>query len=185
MTKQGARRKWSARELLDAKQPVEHSTPICTVSAIADELAEAQKTLGDLERRKRLGVAGEDVDDELIVAQVTVDEAQAKYDEHAVWFTFRAVGRERLDELMREHRPTAQQVADFKRDLKLAQIPGSANAQLPYNTETLPPVLISEAAVEPKFTIEEARELWMSDAWSQGETAMILQAAWSVNTMVK
>lgn len=175
----------TAREVLDRKKPIEHTVPIALESRFADALAEAEGALEKLERDHRLGrVSVEELHERAPVLQAAIDAAQEEYDENSVKFTAKALGRRKLDELVKQHAPTEEQQAAFQELVKNAPL-AAKNGELPYNTETLPPALLAAALVEPAFTLDEARELWDSDDWSDAELATILNACWAVNKMIK
>jgi hypothetical protein len=184
-SKDGKRPKRSGREVLDRKRPVEHEVKIALESHYADTLAEAQGAMERLERDLRLGrITTEQFQLEGPKLQDQVDAAQAEYDENAVTFRAKALGRRKLDDLMKVHEPTDEQKAAFRELVDRAPL-SARNGELPYNTETLPPALLHLSLVEPEFSADEAQELWDSDDWSDAELGAILNACWAVNKMIK
>lgn len=184
--KSGKKPKRSARELLDAKEPVEHTFPISLKSRYRDALTEAEQALTKAESRYRLNLIPEGDDWPAMHGELeaAVEAAKAELEENSQEFSFRALGRRQLDELVKKHKPTADEVKEFQRLVKLNPAQ-AANGELPYNQTTLPPELIHLACIDPVFSFEEAQELWDSDSWSDAELAMILNAAWAVNKLVK
>ena len=184
--KAGKKPKRSARELLDAKEPVEHTFPISLKSRYRDALTEAEQALTKLESRYRLNLIPGDVDWPAMhaEAEAAVEAAKAELEENSQEFAFRALGRKQLGALVKKHRPTDEEVKEFQRLAKLNPAT-AANGELPYNQVTLPPELIQLACIDPVFSFEEAQELWDSDSWSDAELAMILNAAWAVNKLIK
>lgn len=183
--KNGKKPKRSARELLDAKAPVEHTFAITLRSEYRDRLAEAEQALAKAEQRYRLNL----VDDEGWPAmhaelEAAVEAAKAELEANSHEFRFRALGRRQLGDLVKKHKPTDEEVKEFQRLLKINPANG-ANGELPYNQVTLPPELIHLSCIDPAFSFDEAQELWDSDDWSDAELAMILNAAWAVNKLVK
>lgn len=65
----------------------------------------------------------------------------------------RALSAFELDELRSAHPPTKEQKA--------------AGASV--NGDTFSPALFAACAVDPSFTLDEAKEMWESPDWSQGE----------------
>lgn len=76
----------------------------------------------------------------------------------------RAVSSEEYDALLAKFPPTPEQ----KRE-------GAA-----WNVDTFPPALFASVCVEPDLTIEEANELWASDAYSRGDLQTLWEAAIAV-----
>jgi hypothetical protein len=79
-------------------------------------------------------------------------------------FTFQDIGRQRLDKLISEHRPS---------DELLEQEP---NAE--WDPDTFSPTLISECAISPLIPLGDAEAIW--NEWSQAETQTLFMAALGV-----
>lgn len=169
-------------DLLTVKKSLEDEVRICLDSATADRLLRAEK---ELNRAKGIGVSFEGSSrlETLEEAQAEHEAAVAANDAATALLKLRAVPRWRLKELIEGHRPTQDQRAEYKAQLRALNLP--ANMELEYNPETFPPVLIAETVIEPKMTVEEAEQLWNSDAWSDGELGQLLQACQAVNKIVR
>lgn len=107
----------------------------------------------------------------VVAARAERDAARAALDGSTVWLVFRAVGRKAYDQLVRDHPPTEEQLAE-KRD------PGTPTPA--WNLDTFPVALIAASCVEPAMTVEEAQTIW--DEWNGGEIADLWMAALRANT---
>lgn len=70
-----------------------------------------------------------------------------------VAITFTAISSHDLDKLQSKYPPTSEQ-----------RVRG-----LQFNPETFAPALVAACAKDPEMTLEDAKEIWTSDAWSTGE----------------
>jgi len=70
-----------------------------------------------------------------------------------VQMTFEAISAHELDKLQTKHKPTTEQRAR-----------GFA-----FNPNTFAPALVAACSVEPKLSLDDAREIWESEFWSTGE----------------
>ena len=96
-----------------------------------------------------------------------------------VEFVCGAVGRNRFDELVTFHQPTAEQI---KREKQQAKAKGQPVQDLGWNPETFPRALVRASLLEPTFDDDdEFDEWWDSDEWSAGEMTAIFQAALNVS----
>lgn len=107
-------------------------------------------------------------------------EAEAAADEAAVSFTFRAVGRRRLADLVAECPPTAEQLERWKERVRTSPVLATAAPEFDY--ERFAPRLIAASLVEPAAAPGEVLELWdAEDGWSDAVWAELWKAAWEVN----
>lgn len=105
-----------------------------------------------------------------------MEEAKALAEEEVVTFKFRSVGRDKVDDLIETHPPTADQKAKAKK----------AGADEPqWNVDTFPPALIAMTLQEPKFTEEEVAEIWSSDDWNEAEVMALFTTAMQVLNNLK
>ncbi len=70
---------------------------------------------------------------------------------------FQAIGGKEYDKLLEAHPPTAAQ----KRQ------------QAAFNLDTFAPALISAVSLNPRLTVEQAEQLWVSPDWSGGEASTL------------
>lgn len=107
-------------------------------------------------------------------------EAEAAADEAAVSFTFRAVGRRRLADLVAECPPSADQLERWKDRVKTSPLLATAAPEFDY--ERFAPRLIAVSMVEPESSLDEVLELWEDDdGWSDAIWAELWRVAWDVN----
>lgn len=86
-------------------------------------------------------------------------------EEQELTLRVRAIGQQAYDALLAENPPTKKQ----------------KDSGDSYNIDTFCPALISLSLVEPTITVEEAKELWSSEAWSRGELTELFFACVNVN----
>lgn len=89
-----------------------------------------------------------------------------KIGDDEVVLKFQAISAKELDALRSRHKPTMDQKMEG----------------MQFNPETFPPALISACLVQPVMTYEEAKEIWDSDDWSQGELATLFGTAMDLQT---
>ena len=71
------------------------------------------------------------------------------------------------------------------RDLRAKHPPISKddkNANIPYNSATVPPDLLAHSVVDPALTYEEWLDIWGSEEWSLGELRELYDKTFSVTT---
>lgn len=98
--------------------------------------------------------------------------------ESEVDFTFKGIGNTAFNDLLKKHRPTQTQIKDIRREL------GNNKANLDYNPDTFPPVLISASLVSPAMTLEEAQDMFEDPEWNLAELTKMFRAALEVNNEV-
>lgn len=111
-------------------------------------------------------------------AQDAVDAAEAAADEAAVDFTFQAIPRHEMAELVAQCPPSSDELATWKEQSKGSLLAGNAPA---WSTDTFPPKLIGASLVKPETTIDEVQELWDEGSWSEAIWNKLWEACWSVN----
>jgi hypothetical protein len=162
----------------------------------ADRLADARSTARRLEAaaeraesKAQLAPNDQGRADTAEHAREAADEAAAKLEAleaSLVTFTvhLRAIGPRRVEELLLSNRPTEKQRKNAK-----ALANGDPKAQPDFNEDTFPPALLAEAITRIEFSdgdtidalsVAEVTELW-AGRWTQGDRAMLLQAAMQVN----
>ncbi len=103
-------------------------------------------------------------------------------DGEKVTFTFQSIGRVAYRDLLLAHPATGEQRREFEKAQKTAGTPPHLVSRLPFNSDTYPPALIAACCVTPAMTVDEATELWQSEAWGEGELMALLTAAQLVNS---
>ncbi len=150
----------SISEIRSLKKPNTRSVTLLVDTEIAKKVSELEKLIRTEERKdkkeNRTPVAPRLKKD----LEILREEA-ANYEAE---FTFQDIGRQRLDKLISEHRPTD------------ALIEAEPNAE--WDPDTFSPTLISECAIEPLISLEDAEAIW--NEWSQAETQTLFLAALGV-----
>lgn len=113
--------------------------------------------------------------------EAELEAAEEVVAEESVTFVFKALGRKVVEVLMKKHRPTASQVAEFQEILEDQGLPKQT---LQFNEDTFPPALLSACCVTPKMTTEEAQALWDSENFSRGDLSAMFQSAWNINQII-
>lgn len=155
---------------LKKKEPLETSVPILLSDAPIEAVEAARSRVLRAE-----GNLAESPDDsglqrEMAAAQNDLDEALEAQNEEVVWCRFRSIGRKAYDRLIDEHPPTDKQKEEA----------AEAGNPAPYNGETFAPALVAASCVEPKMTVEDAKEIF--EEWNQSESFSLFMAAMRVCT---
>ncbi len=166
-------------EILAKRKPRTKSIRLILDGDATDELERAR---AELNEAKRLDKETEEKGSgTLATGSLTPDaerqfkEIEAGILEDATVFTFKAIGRKKLEKIRGEHPPTPEQWEIYRERSKanpLVQPPT-------FDPDGIAPELIEAALVDPELTLEEATELW--DELSDGEAAQIYDAAWEVS----
>lgn len=82
-----------------------------------------------------------------------------------VELTFQALGSKEYDKLVAKFPPKPEQ-----------RMEGAA-----FDADKFAPALISACSVEPEMTLEDAQEIWTSDAWSRGDLMALFRTAVELN----
>jgi hypothetical protein len=113
------------------------------------------------------------------VAEAAIDAANAAGEP----FTFKALPRKRYSDLIKVHAPTQSQLKEYKAEASTLGTPGT---DLPnWNRDSFPPALFHLSAVSPPMSLPDAEELWHGDHFSTGELTALINAAISVNNMLR
>lgn len=123
---------------------------------------------------------GQGLGSKLPELEVAVTAAEAAADAAAVTFTFRAVGRKTLADLVSACPPTSDQLELWKASVRAAPLVAGSAPQFDY--EKFAPLLIEASLIDPAPKKGEIRSLWESeDGWSDAIWAELWAAAWRVN----
>lgn len=114
--------------------------------------------------------------DDLEKAEGAFQAAKAVLENNSVEFTFRNIGRRRVEDLILDHLPTDKQIQRAK-DL------GAGRPE--YNPDTFPPALVAACLVSPKFTPDEIADMYESEDWSGGELDALFGTAMRVNSQFR
>jgi len=151
--------------LRSRKKATRRHVDLCLDSEVADAHQEA------LER-----VRGAESDTgsrkELTVAKKALDEADVALREASQRFVFQSISRRQYQDLVDEHPPTKDQVAE-----------GEESGNPPdFDVEGFAPALIAACVVDPPMTPDEANELWNSPEWSTAESMLLFITANGANS---
>lgn len=111
-----------------------------------------------------------------------VEKAETAADKAAVLFTFRALPRHKVAELVADCPPTTTQLDRWKEAQRATPlVPRPAPD---YDYEKFAPLLIAASIVEPTTTESEVTEMWEKGAWSDAIWTELWKVAWKVNQEV-
>ncbi len=162
--------KLTFEEIKARKKPPVQSVYIITDDELAEEYARIESEYSSA--RLSLTVnATPDANKRFEAIEADFDEVQDRVKDNSLKFTFKALNRRRLEELMEELPPTAKQKKQAK----------ELDQDIAFDTDKFPPALLSASLIEPKLSVEEATELWNSDDWTQGELLMLFNTSMEVN----
>lgn len=162
-------------DLLAARRPRTRVIRLALDGELTAELERSRIDLRDLQHRERLERKDETLASQIPAAERRVQEIEASVIAASVEFTFKAIGRRKLDGLKADHPPTADQWERYREQATVNPLIDAPT----FDPTGLAPFLIAAAAADPKMDAEEARALW--DDLSDGEAALVYDAAWSVN----
>src|SRR5690606_12227727 len=125
-----------------------------------DTLRVAVEDAREAVRRQRAEEAkdGQGLSSKLPELEERLREAEAAADEAVVSFTFRAVGRKQLDDLVRECPPSPEQLERWRETTRTS--PLLAGGAPEYDPSTFYPRLIAASLVEPEATSDEVLAEW-------------------------
>ena len=150
----------SIAEIRSLKKPNTRSVTLLVDTEVAKKVTDLEKLIRTEERKdakqNRTPVAPRLKKD----LEVLREEA-ANYEAE---FVFQDIGRERLDQLISEHRPSDELLED--------------QPEAEWDPDTFSPTLISECAIKPLIPLADATSIW--NEWSQAETQSLFLAALGV-----
>lgn len=155
------------------KKPQTEEVPVCMDPKVAEEYARAKERTKIA--RSAYAKAPESLkeikNEELETSLLAEAKVKDRFDDEIVVFKFRAIGREPLDELISEHPPTDEHLAQAKKE----------NVEIQFNVDSFPPALIAASCTSPKLTEAQAQEIWDSEDWNSAELQRLYAAAMMVN----
>jgi hypothetical protein len=160
--------------LKSSKKPVYKSVWIALDPELADEEADLKQKASALRIRQTARPNDEKTLQDLADVEQKLEAATAALRENSVKFTFRSIGRRRYDDLLSDHQPTPEHIAEAKKM--------DPQAGLDFNPDTFPQALIAASIHEPKLTKDEVNDLFQSDDWSGAELSALFEAALVANT---
>lgn len=101
--------------------------------------------------------------------------------DEAVDFTFRALGRKAWRELVDANQPTDDQQQQFLDRQAQLGVPERKREMLWYDPDKFPPVALAASLVDPTATVEQAKAMWDSGQFSEGELARMLSLITALN----
>jgi hypothetical protein len=167
MTSPTTKSSWNdLKKRLSNIKPAVATFTICDDLDLREQLAAAKKEARDAEAAWT--TAADEVKDiakkRLDRARTRLDDAQAAFDTHAITLRFKALSREELEDLEREHPATEEQEADGES----------------WNPDTFPPALIAAASLDG-MPVEDAREYMAK--WSNPDFRDLWNAAYGIQTL--
>jgi hypothetical protein len=158
-------------EIRARKKPNRRTVAILLDSALSHEIDEKIAEIEKLERKQKVkgfgGTLADKTNQDLLTKIDELEELEESAAAETVEFTFQDIGRRAYDELLKEHRPTAEEKAEYKE--------AGGEGVLAYSTTTFPPTLISRCSVTPEISQEDAEAIFLE--WSEGDLETIFMAA--------
>lgn len=170
-------------DIMGEKEPTVQECKILTKPKLAVERDRAKARLGEAQMAAARAKDDPDVQLELEIAEADHRAAVEAVAAATRVFEFVAIGRPQVERMMKDHRPTREQLDDHREALRIEGRSVTSDP-LRYNEDTFPPALISAACSSPQITLEQATKIWDSERWSRGELAQLFLAAWTVNEIV-
>lgn len=164
----------TADHLLSRKKPNRKSVLIALDSDLADAYDEAKLRNERAETNMKFRPDDEDALVEFNAAADHLLATETELKANSIEFVFRSIGRKRYEDLMLEHRPTAEHQKRAK---------AQGDGEYGFNPDTFPPVLIAESLESPVMTPEQfQKEIWDNDDWNNNETLTLFSAAMDANS---
>lgn len=160
----------SVADILASRKPATRTARLVLDGDKAAELAGLRARLNTAKVRDRLN--GGSLDAESPELERRIAELEAEMESAAATFTFKAVGRRKLDEITNRFPPSQEQWERFRDSAKVNPFVSVPE----FDMYAAAPEVLAAAAVSPTMTVEEARRLW--DELSDGEAAELWKAAW-------
>lgn len=148
--------------ILKKKKAVVTSAYIQTDGEVAITIGKLQQELSDT----KIADAQSNAPDKAPAIQKKLAKAIQDGASTLVEFQFVSIGRERYDELLRECPPSASQRKE--------------GAEM--DPEKFTPLLLSEASLHPKISLEQAKHMMTDPTWNQSEILSLFWAALQANT---
>lgn len=162
----------SVADILAARKPATRTARLVLDGEKAAELAGLRARLNTAKVRDRLN--GGSLDAESPELERRIAELETEMESTAATFTFKAVGRRRLDEITNRFPPSQEQWERFRDSAKVNPFVSPPE----FDMYAAAPEVLAAAAVSPTMTVEEAQLLW--DELSDGEAGALWTAAWGV-----
>lgn len=162
----------SAADILSARKP---ATRQARLVLDGEQAAEVDRLRIRLKAAKaRDGLNGDSLQAEAPELARRLAELEAEVEASAQTFTFKAIGRRKLEDITRAFPPSQAQWDRFREAAK-----SSLTASPPeFDMNAAAAAILSAASVDPPLTVDEAQRLW--DELSDGEAAVLWRAAWGV-----
>lgn len=170
--------KKTVADVLAARSPRTTKVRLILDGVSSAELEALKNDLSNLRLQERVSGANETLASQIPLAERRIAEAEAELIKNTVEFTFAAIGRGALDTIKAKYPPSPKQWELFHEQSAANPLPGGVSPPT-FDGEAMAAEFLSAAAVDPEMTVEEAEALW--DALSDGEAAVLWNAAWSVN----
>lgn len=160
--------------LRSTKKPLTKVVQIVLDAELADEHETAKETYDRAKIMVDARPQDQQVLDEWADAKAALEEVERRIEESEAVVTVKvkSIGRQRFDAMQDEFPPSKETRDKSKAEGSRAQV----------DIEKFGPALIAACAVEPELTLEEANELWTSEAWNLAECLAIYHACLEVNT---
>jgi len=149
-------------EILAAKKAIVHTVRIQIDGEMAVKIEEMQKRLIEVRHEDRRS----NMPDKEPDVQAELDRLLVEAEGTIVTFSFRSIGRPAFESMVRRNKPDQEDKKD-----------GSI-----FNTKTFPPELVAAASVEPKISLDQAKEMFNSDSWNNAELIKVFLTAQAANT---
>jgi hypothetical protein len=150
------------------KKPTFKTAYILMDPALGDELDALIARRTDLQAKVVRSPNNEELQARLRAVQSEVEELEQRVEEETEPYVFRSIGRPKMEKLLEDNPPTAEQIAEAKKE---------GINEVSFNPETYPSALIAEASYDPVMDLEEVQDMWDSPDWNTSEILELFTAA--------
>lgn len=145
-------------EILKAKTPQQQT---CHVLLRPELEEERTALLKQLTRAKKYDEWHNEKDTAPVV-EAKIEKVEEEIAANRQPFVFQSIGRKPYSALLDEYKPRDENPDD---------------KDLGFNADEFPPRLIALSSFDPKISLDQAREIWDGDNWSDAETTLLLASA--------
>lgn len=163
-----------------AYKPRQASVKVVLDDTIREELDQARTALSRGRREDAKPDKG--LTSDLARLEKAFEEAETAADKAAVSFTFKALPRHRVAEMVAECPPTSTQLDRWKEAQRATPLVARPAPEWDY--EKFAPLLIGASMVDPASSETEVVEMWENGDWSDAIWSELWNVAWKVNQEV-
>ena len=178
------KKKRTPLEKLAGKRAVTATLRLVMDADLIDAQTRAAAVRDAAERKQRLFANTDPGNPDRVAAEDAYRTADAEFqrisdevEEATVDFRFRALSRQRYQDLVRAHPPTQEQKDNYAKEAAAQGLPKAQQSGLRFNTDTFPAALVAACLIEPAVDADTVQEWWDSDDWNETELTRLLITA--------